>query len=260
MSRVVGAWGMQGREQTPARLRLFCFHHAGGGASSFRSWLGKVGADVDVVPIQLPGRENRLKEPPVRRMEALVDGLVPALSPLFDLPFAFFGHSMGSLIAFELARHLRRTDQTLPVFLFVSSRRAPQLPNPNPPIHQLADTAFLEVLQRLNGTPDAVLQHDELMRLILPAMRADYELVETYEYVPEEPLACPIAVFGGMDDPSATREDLLAWRQQTAAGFNLHLYPGGHFYLQEQRAALLREIAEDLSPFVNRVTSESANP
>ncbi len=172
---------------------------------------------------------------------------MPALQPALDRPFAFFGHSMGGLVAFEVARRLREQGQS-PVHLFVSASRAPQLVREDRPIHVLPDHEFMDELRRLNGTPEEVLEHGELMGLLLPMIRADFTALETYRHVPGPPLDCPITALGGADDPSVGRTELQAWQRQTRAAFTLHLFPGDHFYLNSAEPAVLALVARALAP------------
>jgi medium-chain acyl-[acyl-carrier-protein] hydrolase len=156
-----------------------------------------------------------------------------------DVPFAFFGHSMGALISFELARHLRRIHYPGPAQLFISAHRAPQLPDSNSPLHDLPDSALIDALSRLGGTPQAILQHTELMNVMLPILRADLTLCETYVYISEPPLDCPIAVFGGEQDSMVSTQELQEWRNQTRSAFTLHMLPGDHFFLHSRQNLLL---------------------
>jgi len=215
------------------QLRLFCFPYAGAGALIFRKWSDGLPADIEVCPIQLPGRGTRLTEPPFTMLSCLVEALARVLDPLLDKPFAFFGHSLGALIAFELARQIRRHHGVHPVRLFASAGRAPQIPHRTPPIHNLADKEFLAELRRLNGTPRELLDHEELMEVMLPILRADFALYETYLYSNEPPLNCPISAFGGVQDRRVSASDLEAWRSQTSASFSLRMFPGDHFFLKE---------------------------
>jgi len=231
-----------------ASLRLFCFPYAGGGALSFRGWGTQLPPGVEVRPIELPGRGMRLKEAPFTRLVPLVEAVVEALLPYLDKPFAFFGHSMGALISFEVARRLRRDQALNPVHLFVSGRRAPQWPDPDPPIHALPEAEFLGELRRLNGTPEAVLANRELMQLLLPVLRADFAVLETYCYEPASPLECPIAAFGGLQDPEVACEMLEAWRQQTRSDFSLQMLPGDHFFLHTSQSLLWQALNHTLIP------------
>jgi medium-chain acyl-[acyl-carrier-protein] hydrolase len=239
-----------------ARLRLFCFPYAGGGASIFRAWGRQLPQTVEVCAVQLPGQGGRLLERPFTRLAAMVEALAPALAPLADRPFAFFGHSMGAMVAFELTRLLRREGRPLPAHLFVSGRRAPQVPT-EPPTYDWSEADFLAELRRLNGTPQEVLEHEELMRLLLPQLRADFEVVQTYRYTPEPPLDIPVSVFGGVNDCGASREMLAPWAEQTTGPFTLQMLPGDHFFLHGAEplfmSALARKLHEavaalDLSP------------
>jgi len=236
-----------------ASLRLFCFPYAGGGALSFRSWGAHLPA-VEVCPIELPGRGMRLKEAPFTRLVPLAEAVVEALLPYLDKPFAFFGHSMGALISFEVARRLRRNQTRNPVQLFVSGHRAPRWPDPDPPIHILPEAEFLGELRRLNGTPEAVLANHELMQLLLPVLRADFAVLETYCYEPTSPLECPIAAFGGLHDPDVTCEMLEAWRQETRSDFSLQMLPGDHFFLHTAQSLLWQALNRALTPITVSMT------
>jgi medium-chain acyl-[acyl-carrier-protein] hydrolase len=238
-------WIIRHRDEPGAAVRLFCFSHAGGGAAVFRSWPADVPPAVEVWGVQLPGRESRIGEPPYRRMVPLTAALVAALGPHLDKPFAFFGHSMGALVAFELARELRRASLPQPARLFLAAFRAPQMPSPNVKIHHWPDEVLKVVLQR-DGTPGEVLRNDELMRALLPTLRADFEVCDTYQYTPEEPLDCPFSVFGGLDDVRVRASDLPGWRIHSRSGCSVSMLPGTHFFLHSARQRLLAEIQSDL--------------
>jgi medium-chain acyl-[acyl-carrier-protein] hydrolase len=247
------------REVNPrARLRLFCFPYAGGGASAYRGWAASLPADVEVCPVQLPGRESRLREPAFERPEALVAALADALAAHFDLPFAFFGHSMGAMLSFELARELRRRASALPLHLFVSGRRAPQVPAREEDIHDLPEPEFLAKLRELNGTPEEVLQHSELMRLLIPVLRADFAVNETYVFRPEEPLNLGISAFGGLGDLEVSREDIVGWSEHARGPFRLRMLPGDHFFLHCARDLVTASVARDLAEIARRAELRSA--
>lgn len=239
-------WIIRPRPNPRARLRLFCIAHAGGGASSFRGWGEALPAEVEVCPVQLPGRENRIMEPALDRLDLVVETLADALEPHGTLPFAVFGHSNGALIGFELARTLRARGRPGPLHLFASGRRAPHLPPSGPPIRHLPDREFLTELQELGGLPPALLEHQELLDLLVPTLRADVGLHETYALREEPPLECPITAYSGLADPKVSREHAEAWRMHTAGPFTLRLFPGGHFFHQDDRATFLRTFAGDL--------------
>jgi len=229
-----------------AALRLFCFPYAGGGALNFRDWADSLPEAIEVCPVELPGRGTQMKSPPFTRVEPLVEAIASALIPYLDKPFVFFGHSMGGLISFELTRLLRRKYARSPVHLFISGRRAPQIPSKKPPIHTLPELAFLQELRHLKGTPEEVLANAELMQLLLPILRADFAVLETYFYTKEPPLACPITVFGGWQDREVSCDPLEAWREQTSTTFSLYMLPGDHFFIQSAQTLLLQRITEQL--------------
>ncbi|MGP1384412.1 MAG: thioesterase II family protein [Thainema sp.] len=229
-----------------AALRLFCLPYAGGNARSFRHWSAALPDDVDVCAIELPGHGTRLTEPPISDLDELVTAIAHVIQPFLDRPFALFGHSMGALLSFELARHYRRHNQPMPTHLFVSGHRAPQLPDPEPPIYALPESEFRDKLRRLQGTPQAVLDNDEFMALLLPVLRADFTVCETYSYRPEPPLSCPITAFGGTQDAATRRGRLRAWRYQTDARFTKHVLPGHHFFIHSAETELLQHVRTGL--------------
>ena len=233
-------WIICPKPNPDAQLRLFCFHHAGGGTLSFRNWDIELSPVVEIYLIQLPGRERRLSEPAFTQIEPLIQKLKKVILPHLKQPFAFFGYSMGRLVAFELTRRLRQDEKLNPKHLFVCAHRAPQLPKTKPPIHQLPDAEFMEELRRLNGTPKEILANDELMAFLLPTLRADFAVIETYNYYDEPPLNCSITAFGGLEDTEASREEVEAWNLQTNANFKLHILPGDHFFLHSAHSRLLQ--------------------
>lgn len=226
-----------------ARLRLFCLPSAGGGAAQYRPWSHLLPHAIEPYAVQLPGRETRLREAPHRRLLPLAEEIGEAIAPYLDRPFAIFGHSMGALVAFELTRWLRRANGFLPVHVFVSGRRAPQIPELDSTLHHLDDTSFVrEIVQRYNGIPKVILEDSELVQLFLPTLRADLEVIETYTYAEEEPLACALTAFAGITDQRVGRDELEAWRVQTRHAFAVRQFPGDHFYLQNERASLISAI------------------
>lgn len=237
---VAGCWIICFHPNKHARLRLFCFPSGGAGPSLYRTWGKALPADIEVCVAQLPGREGRIKDPPVYRMSLLVKELADGIQPYLDKPFAFFGHSMGAWVCFELARYCRRENEEQPIHLFVSGRRAPQLPDTSPLLQQLSDSDLVEeIRRRYDGIPKAVLDEPELLKLLLPALRADLAILETYQYAAEPPLACPISCFGGINDSQVSRSDLTSWGHQTTSSFKLQMLPGNHYYLQQSAKDLL---------------------
>jgi len=246
LSSLYDSW-IAGRKPNPAaRMRLFCFPYAGGAASVFRDWSAGLPTDVEVCPVQLPGRGTRLMEPPFNELRPLVEALGEALQPLLDKPFALFGHSLGSLVSFDLARQLRTNHQARPARLFVSAGPAPQIPNRGRLIHNLPEREFSQELRRLNGTPGALLDDRELMEIVLPSLRADFALYESYRYSSGRPLNCPISTFGGLSDHAVRQSDLEAWRDQTSVSFSIRMFPGDHFFLKTIQPLLLRAISQEL--------------
>lgn len=240
-------WVLRHKPNPAARLRLFCFPWAGVGASVFRTWANDLPADIEVCALEYPGRGSRLRESPLRRLAELAAGATAAVEAQAQLPFALYGHSLGALLAFEVARQLR-ADGTRPLHLFVSGRRPPRVPDPGPPLFALPEAEFVEgVRQRYNGIPEVVLREPELMRLMLPMMRADFEVLETYSYRSDVVLDIPISVFGGEQDPCVPVADLAGWQDETRGRCTVATYPGNHFFVQTARgpflAALGREVA-----------------
>jgi surfactin synthase thioesterase subunit len=207
---------------------------------------------VCVLAVQYPGRQDRRAEPAAEDIGELARGIADALEPWADEgPMAFFGHSMGSVVAFETARELERTAGTGPVVLFASGRRAPGILR-DERVHQGDDDAILAELQRLNGTESALLRDDELVRMMLPAIRSDYRAVETYTCPPDATVRAPIVALIGNDDPRVGVDEAREWARHTTGGFALHTFPGGHFYLQPRltdvRDVLTAELRAWTSP------------
>jgi medium-chain acyl-[acyl-carrier-protein] hydrolase len=232
------AW-FQVPADSAAGIRLFCFPYAGGGSSIFRPWAREFGRYIEVVPALLPGREFRLREPAYTRIEQLVEALAREISPYLDKPFAFFGHSMGAIISFELARRLRSERSVQPRHLFISGRRSPRVPRRDPYIHDLPDAEFVAEIEQLNGTPREILEHKELMDILLPMLRADFAVCYSYTYVPGEPLRCPITVLSGTRDETTPREDVEGWRDETTGDCRIHMLEGDHFFINQQHATIL---------------------
>lgn len=239
-------WIISSKPNSQARLRLFCFPYAGGSASIFRAWSDGLPETIGVCAVELPGRGALMRLALYTQLKPLVEAIAQSLLPSLDKPFALFGHSMGALISFELARLLRREYGLTPDHLFVSGRSAPHILDRDPPIHTLPDPVFIQELRRLNGTPEVVLQNQELMQLLTPILRADFAAIDTYQFDPEPPLDCPITAFGGLQDTEVSREHLEAWRTQTIAPFRLQLLPGNHFFLHSAQPLLLQAIAQQL--------------
>lgn len=240
-------WISNYRPVNSPRLRMICFPYAGSGPVVFHKWPDNLPQDVAVWGIRLPGRETRLREPAFTSLPPLITTVAEALRPYMDLPFVIFGHSMGALIGFELVRYWREHGGPQPIHLLVSGHRAPHHPPQNPPCHQADKQAFLNRIKMLGGTPEKFFALDDLVNAMLPTLRADFSVWETYEYKESAPLDIPITVFGGRSDSEATEKDFAAWQQHTSREFTLNLFSGGHFYFREDESPLLRLLYEILS-------------
>lgn len=228
-----------------ARVRLFCFPYAGAGPSIYHSWAKLAPASMELCAVQPPGREGRFRDPPFRSMEPLLQHLELELLPYLDRPFAFFGHSMGALVAFELARRLALRGLPIPCHVFVSASRAPHLAD-TAKTYNLPDQRLIEILRRGQGTPAELLVNSETLLFFLPCLRADLEVIETHIHVKGEPLACPISAFGGLHDPRVLPYHLAAWERYSRGRFKLVMRPGGHFFLQRERNAIMAAVQREL--------------
>jgi medium-chain acyl-[acyl-carrier-protein] hydrolase len=236
-------------EARSGKPRLFCFPYAGAGALAYR-FLGDALREIaEVAPLRLPGRETRIAEQPLRDMEELVAAIEPVILPFLDVPYAFYGHSMGAAIAFELARALRRRGRRLPAALLVSAARAPQFRLNWTPPPEPSDDELIAQLRNVSGAPE------EAMRLVLPALHADTALYRAYVYNPEPPLAIPIFAYAGREDPNVSVEHMLAWSEQTTAGFELREFEGGHFFIQSSGEAFLAALIRDITGQMSSTSS-----
>lgn len=227
-----------------APARLVCFPHAGGSASSFHGLSAELADTVEVLVVQYPGRHDRLGDPVPTDLLELADHLVNPVLDYVDRPVGFFGHSMGATVAFEVARRLAAVDRDIHV-LFASSRSAPSCPKPR--TAPIEDGEILSELVLLNGIAADAINNDELLRLIMPALRADYRAVASYRYRPGPPLRCQVVVLLGRDDPLVTLDDVAGWSLHTSADTDLRVFDGGHFYLDGQRSAVASLVRQRLT-------------
>ncbi len=225
-----------------AATRLVCLPHAGGSASFFVPYATALHPRTDVLAVQYPGRQDRWCDPLIDNMSDLADAATDALRPWLDRPFALFGHSMGASLAFEVAGRLTR-DGSVPTHLFASGRRAPSCHRDGEHIHLKSDDAIVAELAAISGTDPSVLAEPELLAMVLPGVRNDFRVAETYRSTGAPPLTCPITVLIGDEDPRVSFDEAQAWRAHTTGAFDVRIFPGGHFYLVDNRNGVLEVLS-----------------
>jgi medium-chain acyl-[acyl-carrier-protein] hydrolase len=244
------------RQRADAKLRLFCFPYAGGPAAMFREWSEKLNPGIEVWSVEYPGHGMRRFETPISQLSQLADALLPELRQELVSPFAFFGHSMGAIVAFEILKRLATESGPQPACFFVSACYPPWKRKRRAPIHDLPEPEFIAELRLLGGTPEELLANPDLAQLLLPALRADFEVAQTY-YHSTDKLRCPIFAYGGLNDPEASREDLSEWNSVCETSC-VRMFPGDHFFLHSAAENLMQVLARD---FLTRITeiSEASN-
>ncbi|MFF8562408.1 thioesterase II family protein [Streptomyces albidoflavus] len=252
-TRETGAWIRRYHPAPDAQVCLVCLPHAGGSASYWFPMSAALAPCVDVLSVQYPGRQDRLAEPCRESVAELAEEVAEALAPYTGGPLALFGHSMGAVVGFEVARRLEECG-TVPAALFVSGRRAPSL-HRDENVHRRDTDGIVAELRRLGGTDPRAFADPDILDLILPAVRADYKAVESYRYAPGPPLSSPLHALIGDTDPRVTPDEARAWRPHTTGDFALRVFSGGHFYLTDHQPAILRLITDALLP-----TAATANP
>jgi medium-chain acyl-[acyl-carrier-protein] hydrolase len=240
-------WIVLPQPRPHASLRLFCFPFAGGGASAYGLWPRLLPPDVEVLCIQLPGRENRFREAPIADVAVVLDQLDLALRDWIGKPYVFFGHSLGGLLAYELTRRFHRDGRRLPRQLVVSGKRAPQFPPRRVAISTLGDGEFIREIVNYDGTAPSLLEDREFMEFVLPRLRADAALFDFYQYQAGPRVPCPIVAFGGDADVHVNEAELLGWRDLTSGGFSSKVFSGGHFFIQQHQALVMQELARLLT-------------
>lgn len=229
---------IQGRIRRNARIQLVCFSHAGGSAAQYREWQEVVPSEIEIQAVQLPGRANRFNEPPLTSIPAIAAEVASALRESIRCPVAVFGHSLGALIAFEVVQLL----QHMPILILIAAgARAPHRKVTDRRVYDLPELEFRDELRRLNGTPEELLNDDDAMKALGPALRGDFQAIDTYRYSPRAPLQCPVAVFGGDEDPTVSKEDLDAWSRHTSGSFMLRMFRGDHFFVNSQHREVIHE-------------------
>lgn len=222
-----------------ADIRLFCCHHAGGGASFFHQWSKLVGNKVELLAFQLPGRETRMEEPLFFTMEEVVESLYEEMKYLLDKPYVLFGHSLGGLVCFELIRKLKSIQKKLPIHFIASACRAPHIPLRRDPIYNLSDAEFILKLREYNGIPKEMYEYmEELLEIFMPILRADFTISETYRYNQDQLFPVNITALCGKDDPTVRDADVLAWRVRTSNDFEYHELAGDHFFIKSAQDIL----------------------
>lgn len=234
------------------KLRLFCFSYAGGSSMIYRAWQAALGPQIEVCAIQLPGRGTRLMEPLYSNMQELVPVIAQVIASQNNMPFAFFGHSLGALLSFEVARYCHFQHLPTPVHLIASGTSAPQKRSASKNMHMMSDADLTAELEKFNATPPEVLAHRELMELVLPMIRADFALVDTYQYRPMPLLSLPITVFAGREDDRVDEDQVNYWQKETSGPFQIEWFEGGHFFINSEAAAVHAKVLAHLKPYLPR--------
>lgn len=246
-------WFVCPRAATEAEKRLFLFPYAGAGPAAFNRWVSEFPGHLEAWIAHYPGRGSRHRETPLKQIGTFSEQFSQAIQPLLDRPFALFGHSLGGLIAFELARQLQQRNLSQLQILFVSGCGAPHLPDPNAPICERTDPDFLESLRQLNGIPSELLDQPDVMQLLLPILRSDFEAIESYQFPPDEvPLHIPIVVFAGLNDRRVSHERIEGWALHTDAGFRSLYFPGDHFFINTCRESVINCISQELTTYAKK--------
>jgi len=251
-------WFITFQPKSNAQIRLFCFHFAGSSASMFREWPKLLINHAELVAIQLPGREERFNETLLGNITQVIDLLSSHFNSYTDRPFILLGHSIGALIAFELARSLRSKGLSQPQHLIASGSKAPHILLKNPKIHDLPHPQFITELEKYGGMPSYIINDQELMSLFSPIIRSDFCISETYKYLRQQPFDFPITALGGINDNMCNRKDLIEWQKQTTKAFQCHLFPGQHFFINtafhEVLAVVNTIICNEIAEFIESPT------
>jgi surfactin synthase thioesterase subunit len=242
------------RRASSGTITLVCLPHAGGAASSYFAFARSLDPAIEVVAVQYPGRQDRRLEPFAETIDELAENVTNAIAATIAGPYAIFGHSMGAVVGFEAARRLERSGAG-PVRLFASGRRAPSLLRDGPLVHHGGDRVLINEIRRLSGTDQRLLDDPDMVAMILPALRNDYRAIETYRLTDTTPLNCPVSVLCGDADPQCTRAEAAAWAEHTAAGIDTRHFPGGHFYLDAQHAAVASHVGIILRRLISTIST-----
>lgn len=238
-------WFIKLRNTTQAKIRIFLFHYAGGSASAFHGWEKYFRPDIDVFAVQAPGRDSRFSESPISDMGVMTDCLLNEINHYLDIPCVFVGHSMGGLIAYELARKLESMERGSILHLVLSAVRAPFLPDVRPSIYNLPYEEIIEALKDYSKTSNEVLENPDVMQLFIPMLRADFSVGDTFKFHSHPKLKCRVSLFSGMNDDFVPIVDAKAWHSLVDCPIRYIDFEGGHFFIHDEQdkfVAALREI------------------
>lgn len=255
MNMLHNPWFYVPQPNYEAKMRLFCFPYAGGTAEIYYDWQYEMPEEIEMVAIHYPGHIQRSKEKLFTRLSRLVESIGEEIEQYTDKPYAFFGHSMGALIAYELSRHFASEGRKMPEYLFLSARRSPCLPVIHPCIHKLTTEECISVMRGFNMIPEEVIDNKTMIEKILPVIKADFEMIETWQFDAKTSLLdIPISAFGGTNDSLATKKDIEAWEKMTSAKFNAYFFPEKHFFIlnDEVRTHLIKILVKMLEPILKR--------
>lgn len=242
------SWYLEYKKNPQAAIRLFCFHHSGGGASAFYPWVEHLSSNIEMIAIQLPGRENRFTEPMNNNLSDIVAKLTEGFRIYKDKPFFVFGHSLGALISFEFTKSIHQLYSLYPRHMVISATKAPHLPFRMKYLSHLGDKALKEELKIYNGIDERILSNDELLDLFLPIIKSDFSIYESYNFLESKPIPCDILALSGAQDQTVTQEEILGWSTYTAGKFEHLFFPGKHFFIKDNQ----KEILEIINQIGNR--------
>lgn len=235
-------WYLEYKKNPQAAIRLFCFHHSGGGASAYYSWVEHLSPHIEMIAIQLPGREDRFAETLTNNLKDILNALNEGFYLYKDKPFFVFGHSFGGLIAFEFIKSIYQHYSFYPRHIIISATKAPHLPFRMKHLSLLDNKTLKEELKAYNGIDEGILSNDELLELFLPIIRSDFSIYENYDYSNSNPFPCDILALSGEHDQTVMQEEILAWSTYTTGKFEHLSFPGEHFFIKDHRKNILKII------------------